>query len=253
DTSFFYQINQHAQAFLKMQLSIENNISVGMIHGQSGMGKTLVSQIILLNLDIEKYQPVLILVSPGMSKTSFLRELCLELSLVKGDDKVSPSSLLRLLHDYIIELNSEGKRLVIIVDEAHFLSSDCLHIVRTISNIELPEKKLTTCVLIGENSLWNRIQRDTYSSLRSRIYQRVELKPLSEESTAEYIKFRMLVAGGSPEVFANNVYPIIHKASKGICRNINKVCYNLLLEAYLNKSKVIDKKFAQLVVDNNDV
>ena len=231
-----------------MLLCIENDVSIGMIHAQSGVGKTMLSQVLLMNIDKEKYETVLVLVYSEMSRASLLKEICAELGIIEYEDKVLASVLLKMLQDYVMELYKNNRKLVLIIDEAHFLKPECLHTLRTISNIEVPEKKLTTLILIAENRLWRRLQRDSYSSIRSRIYQRVEVPPLSLMDTTEYIKFRLLVAGGSPDVFDSSLFLTIFRASKGICRNINRICYNLMLEAYFRKVQHVDSTILQQVL-----
>ncbi len=237
DPCFFFQTKRHEEAFIKMLLCIENDISLGLVYAKSGLGKTMLSQLLLLNMDQNKYKPVLVLSIPKMSRSYMLREICLDLDIIKEDERFYPSELLRKLQQYIMELYEKKQKLVIIFDEAHFFTPECLHTIRTISNIEIPEKKLTTCILIGETSLWSRLQRDTYDAIRSRIYQKVEILPLTPDEVEEYIKFRLLISGGSVDIFDKDMYSKIADESKGICREINKICYNLLLEAYFKKEK----------------
>ena len=138
--------------------------------------------------------------------------------------------LLGLLESTMIDLHRQGKRLVIIVDEAHFLSSEALHVLRTLSNLESPQQKLCTCLLFAEERFLRRLQHPVHSSLATRIYHRISLRPLSEQETAQYLNFRLLVAGGRPELFDDEARGAIYAAAGGICREVNRLAY-LALDA----------------------
>ncbi|MGC3992331.1 MAG: AAA family ATPase [Chthoniobacteraceae bacterium] len=173
--AFFFRTESHASAFCSMMLAADFNTSLGLLTGPSGTGKTLVSQMLLQHFDDKKYQAILVLVTPGMSKTGLLREILAELELALPIGNTRVQDLMKLLSNHVIDLHREGRRLVIVIDECHLLSSDCLHVVRTISNIEIPEQKLTTCLMIGEARLAQRLDHSSYESLRNRIYFRDQL------------------------------------------------------------------------------
>ncbi len=239
--AYFYKTDSHAEALDRMMLAIEHNVSMGMITGPSGTGKTLVTQLLLQQLDPARSQAILVLVSPGLSKTGLLRDILSELNIALPEGMLRTQDLLKLLSNYIIDLHQEGKRLVIIIDECHFLSADCLHFVRTISNIEIPECKLTTSLLFGEEKFAARLEHPTYESLRNRMYLRGELRPMGPEECGQYVKFRLLVAGRMGELFTPEALLAVHTHSGGICRNINKLCMLTLLRGAQKGSPVIDE------------
>jgi type II secretory pathway predicted ATPase ExeA len=174
--AFFYRTDGHAETFRSMMLAVEFRASLGMVTGPSGTGKTLVSQLLLQHFEAPKYRVALVLVTPGLSKTGLLREILSELDLPLPVGIPRVQDLVKQLSNHIIELHEQGQRLVIIVDECHLLSSDCLHVVRTISNIETPQEKLVTCLLFGESRLAERLTHPSYASLANRIYLRSELR-----------------------------------------------------------------------------
>ncbi|MDR1323227.1 MAG: AAA family ATPase, partial [Candidatus Margulisbacteria bacterium] len=241
---YFYKSKEHWDIYQKMKMSVEQNISLAMVCGQSGSGKTLITQLLLMNLDQKKYQTIVVLVSPGMTKSALLKEILLELELGHKLKNASQTyDMIRLLQDYVIGLYQQGKRLVIMIDEAHFLEASSLHILRTISNIELPEMKLVSILLFTEEIFLRRIKHESYNSLRNRMYVQEELLPFDLAELKEYIRFRIRTAGGDPNtLFEPDTYPIIHIATSGLAREINNLCFNALTEAYLNKQKTITNK-----------
>jgi type II secretory pathway predicted ATPase ExeA len=237
---FFFRTDGHAEGFRSMTMAVEFRASLGMVTGPSGTGKTLVSQLLLQHFDSPKYRVVLVLVTPGLSKTGLLREILSELDLALPVGIPRVQDLVKQLSNHIIELHEQGQRLVIIVDECHLLSADCLHIVRTISNIETPTEKLVTCLLFGESRLLQRLDHPSYASLNNRIYLRSELRPLTLAEVAQYIKFRLMTAGRFDELFSESALAAIHEFSGGICRNINKLAMLTLIAAADHRATVVD-------------
>ena len=238
--NFFYRTESHTEAFRSMLQAVEFHASLGLVTGPSGTGKTLVSQLLLDQLDPAKYQVILVLVTPGLTKTGLLREILSELNLALPVGINRVQDLVKLLSNHIIDMHQRGQRLVIIVDECHLLDSDCLHIIRTISNIEIPERKLTTSLLFGEARLAQRLEHPSYESLRNRIYLRTRLQPLRPDETGQYIKFRLLVAGRMADLFTPCALDALHTHSGGICRSLNKLCMLSLIEGAAHQQPVVD-------------
>jgi len=239
--SFFFRTDSHADSFRSMMLAVEFRASLGMTTGPSGTGKTLVSQLLLQHFDDPKYRVVLVLVTPGLSKTGLLREILSELDLALPVGILRVQDLVKQLSNHIIELHEQGQRLVVIVDECHLLSADCLHMIRTLSNIETPQEKLVTCLLFGESRLLQRLNHPSYASLNNRIYLRSELHPLEPAEVTQYIKFRLMTAGRLDELFTEPALAAIHEFSGGICRNINKLAMLCLIESADNRSAKVDE------------
>ena len=240
--AFFYRTEPHAEAFRSMMLAAEFRTSLGLVTGLSGTGKTLVTQMLLQKFDTAKFRPVLILVTPGLSKTGLLREILSELGIALPMGVGQVQELMRLLSNHIMELREEGKRLVMVIDEAHLLSSDCLHLVRTISNIETPEEKLSTCLLFAESRLLQRLKNPAYESLCNRIFLRAELEPLTGDEIEQYVKFRLMTVGRMSDLFTPDGIARLHACSGGIPRTLNKLAMLSLIEGAQRQLGMIDKE-----------
>lgn len=245
--SFFYRTTRHDETYIMMTLAVRNHLSLGLVTGPSGSGKTLISQLVLNNLSTKEVQPVLVLVSPGMSKTALMKEILNELHIpLPQDHFASTQDLLKLLSDYVIELYQQNRKLVIIIDECHFLSSESLHMVRTLTNIEVPARKLVTCLLFGEQRFLKRLNHPAHESLRNRMYMRGELGPLNALECADYVKFRLLKSGRMEDLFERPALEALHECSGGICRNISKLAMLCLLEGSIRRKAMIDEETVRL-------
>ncbi len=231
DTQLFFRTRQHEEALLKIRIGIEERHALILLTGKAGTGKTLVSQLVLRGLDQQRYVPSFVFVFPGMGKGPLLDAILVE----AGIEETIHSTAKRLfrLQEAALYRHSRGERLVIIVDEAHFLKADGLHLLRTLSNLETEREKLVTVVLVSEDSLVKRLKRPSYNSLRSRVTFTISLAPLGLPETEQFIKFRLLKCGGDINLMTRECYEMVHHLTGGIPREINKLLYNGLLEAYV--------------------
>lgn len=244
--TYFFRTQSHAEAVRNMTLAVEFKASLGMVTGPSGTGKTLVTQLLLQTFDDPRYRSALVLVTPGLSKTGLLREILAELNLALPVGINRVQDLMRLLSNHIIELHQQGQRLIILIDETHLLSADCLHVVRTISNIETPQEKLVTCLMFGESRLSQRLQHPSFESLQNRIYLRSTLAPLTVAEATQYVKFRLMTAGRLTESFTPGALAAIHGYAGGICRSINKLAMLCMIEGAARRSPAIDEAIVEV-------
>lgn len=229
---FFFRTEAHEEAFLRMKQCIDDDVSLGLTTSISGTGKTLLTQILLQELDPRRYKPILVLVYPGMSRTALLNEIIQELEIdLPRATRPNIYAMIASIQQEIIRLHRRGVKLVVIIDEVHFLRPDSLHILRTLSNIEVPERKLVTLLLFGEETFLNRMANPTYRSLFSRIFERVVLRPLNRGEVEQYVKFRCLMVGGGPGLFAPETFDAIFEMSGGVPREINRICHTAMTRA----------------------
>jgi len=237
DTDLFFRTRQHEKALVKLRIGIEDRHALLLLTGISGTGKTLVSQVLFRDLDLTRYVPVFVLVYPGMGKGALLDAILDELAVTEKGLYVKDR--LERLHDKALSLYRDGRRLVVIIDEAHFLKADALHILRTLSNLETEEEKLVTVLLVAEENLRRRLRAPSYASLRGRITFSVSLHPLILSETVQYIKYRLLKCGSQAHLLSEEAFAEAHRLSGGNPREINKLLYNGLLEAASGEDTVI--------------
>ncbi|MCK5229294.1 MAG: AAA family ATPase [Desulfobulbaceae bacterium] len=243
DTDLFFRTRQHEEALVKIRLGIQDRHALILISGRSGTGKTLVAQAALRSMDPYDFEPCFVFVHPGMGKGpllgSILRELDVENVARFTNDRVAQ------IQEEALSLFSMGRRLVIVIDEAHFLKSDGLHILRTLSNLETERQKIVTVLLVAEKSLPRRLNAPSYASLRGRITFTVNLRPLSAKETEQYIKYRLLKGGASSNLVSKEACLTAYRLSGGIPREINRLMYNSLIEAMIKDETMISTSIVQ--------
>ncbi len=238
---FFFRTEAHEDAYIKMKRCIEEHVAVGLTTALSGTGKTLLTQILISELDPAKYEVILVLAYPGMTRTGLLREVASELGVGELNPRTPVHVLMSIVQQQVMALHAAGRQLVIIIDECHFLGLDALQVIRTLSNIEVPERKLVTLLLFGEEFFLQKLARPEFASIANRMFVRAHLRPLTREETEQYVKFRCLVSGGRPTIFSPDCYEVIHELSRGIPRDVNRLCHTALFEAARRGKSQVDR------------
>ncbi|UCD56710.1 MAG: AAA family ATPase [Candidatus Hydrogenedentota bacterium] len=248
---FFYRTECHETAFVRMMMCAKQHRAIGLIWGRSGTGKTLLAQMLLTGLGEDEFIPIIILATPGMSKMGLLGCTLEELDISRPPGRENTQASLSRIHSFLMETYSRGRRVVIIVDEAHFLPSEQLHMIRALTNLETPQEKLCTVILLAEETFPRRLRHRRYSSLRGRITMAAYLMPMSRSETEQYIKFRLMVAGSTEEPFDEESYELIHSRSGGVCREVSKLADNCLLEAHLRGESRVTQRIVEHCIQNS--
>ncbi|HNX05389.1 MAG TPA: AAA family ATPase [Opitutales bacterium] len=198
--------------------------------GEVGCGKTTVCRQLLTELDPKKYDTALIL-NPRLTETQLLQAILTELGEKKlGRTRVDMTTRLNKL---LLERNAAGRDVVLIVDESQNLSFDTIEHLRLLSNLETDTQKLLQIILIGQPELKDMLRQDRLRQLRQRVQVFFDMRPLTPEETSSYIRHRISAAGsGGRPTFTDRACSSIHRASRGIPREINKLCDKALLSAF---------------------
>ena len=151
--------------------------------------------------------------------------------------------------------HSRGLRTVLIIDEAHGLSTDVLEEVRLLCNFESDTAKKLQIVLTGQPELRNVLNDPKLRQLKQRIALRCEIKALPNvEETAQYIASRMKLAGAAhTEIFSPGAVDYIFRCSEGIPRNINNICDNALLNGFAASASVVSRAMIEEIAGTFDM
>jgi septal ring-binding cell division protein DamX len=170
--------------------------------------------------------------------------------------KLSPerrSVALRELQEHLISLYGAGRRVVILIDEAHVMPEDTLEQVRLLSNLESNRHKLLQIVLFGQPELDDTLGKPALRQLRDRITHAFRMRPLAAPEVAKYLSFRMRAAGyRGPEVFTPRAVGSIARASGGLTRRINILADKSLLAAYTENTHAITDRHVRAAVADSE-
>ena len=202
----------------------EGNECLAVIIGDVGLGKTLSLRMIIDNLDQEKYKIALV-TNPSISFTQLMQELIGQLTGSQCLEK-RKAVLLERFNKIIFETMDEGKKVVLLIDEANAMPAASLENLRLLTNMQDDQRNLFTMVLAGQMELARRLEHPKRLNLFQRIgtYSRID-KIQSEDLVKAYVEKRIALAGGNGPVFSEDAFPFIWEHSaQGVPRLINKMC-----------------------------
>jgi general secretion pathway protein A len=232
DPRYLFLSERHAEALAHLLYGINEAGGFIQLTGEVGTGKTTIVRSLLGQ--IPKNAEVALILNPRISPAEFLLTICEELRLsVPAADRGSVKELVDILNRHLLAAHAEGRRVIVIVDEAQNLSTDVLEQVRLLTNLETATQKLLQIILIGQPELRDLLLRVELRQLAQRITGRYHLDPLSRVETAGYVRHRMRVAGATADVFTNGALSEAHRLAGGIPRVINVLCDRALLGAYV--------------------
>jgi general secretion pathway protein A len=239
DPRYLYLSERHAEALAHLLYGINESGGFIQLTGEVGTGKTTVVRTLLSR--VPHHADVAVILNPRVTPVEFLLTICEELGLgIAEADRDSVKQMVDALNRRLLSGHAEGRRIIVLVDEAQNLSIDVLEQVRLLTNLETPTQKLLQIILIGQPELRELLDRTDLRQLAQRITGRYHLKPLSREETKGYVRHRLRVAGATGDIFTPAALVELHRLSQGIPRVINVACDRALLGAYTQEIRKIN-------------
>src|ERR1700740_3743235 len=223
DPLYLYLSERHAEALAHLLYGINEAGGVVQLTGEVGTGKTTIVRSLLAQAP--KNAEIALILNPRMTPPEFLLTICEELGVgVPDGSSGSLKDLVDILGGYLLRAHGEGKRVVLVVDEAQNLSPEVLEQVRLLTNLETNTQKLLQIILIGQPELRELLGRVEARQLAQRITGRYHLNPLSREETVAYVRHRLRVAGATTDLLSPPALNEVFRLSHGVPRVINIVC-----------------------------
>lgn len=245
DARFYFDSDQHSQALVRLMYVVNSNKGLAVLVGGVGTGKTTLARRMLDTLDESKYESsMLVMVHSSINPEWILTRIAMQLGV--QDPAADRLTVLKQLYERLLEIESEGRRAVILIDEAQMLQSrELMEEFRGLLNLEIPGKKLLNIIFFGLAEIEDCLRLD--EPLAQRVALKYHLKSLSIEITTSYIQYRLNVAGGKVDLFDTAAIDAIHRFAGGVPRLINTICDNCLFESFMLKVDKIDAKIVHSV------
>ena len=230
DTSYFYNYGAYQEALNVLLVALRSGEGFIKISGEVGTGKTLLCRKVLNTLGdgfVAAYLP-----NPCLTPAGLRMALADELS-VNYARNMGQHRILKLINDRLIELNAQGKQVVLLLDEAQALPDDSMEALRLLTNLETEKSKLLQVALFGQPELDERLAENKLRQLRQRITFSYDLNSIDRVGIDGYLGHRLLVAGynGRP-LFCVDAMEALHRDSGGVPRLINILAHKALMVAY---------------------
>jgi general secretion pathway protein A len=237
DPAFFYGSRGHKRAFAYLQYGVHQSEGFIIITGEVGAGKTTLVRSLLEQIDPNRLVAAQ-LVTTQLDAEDLLRAVAMAFGFsTKAMDK---AQLLAELEAFLVSLVPQGKRALLIVDEAQNLSGRALEELRMLSNFQLGNQGLLQSFLVGQPELRQLMQGSQFQQLRQRVTASYHLGPMDRAETQAYVEHRLRHVGWNQDPrFEPGAFDAIYTFSAGIPRRINTLCNRLLLAAALSEEHVI--------------
>ena len=250
DPRFIYFTPSHTEVMANLHYGIESGKGLVVVTGEVGTGKTTILRWMMQRLD----RTVLVgyIFNPRLTVPEFYQHVARLFDVQEWENK---SELLFALGKTLEARHARGLRTVLIIDEAHGLSTSVLEEIRLLSNFESDAAKQLQIVLTGQPELRDVLNNPDLRQLKQRVALRCEIKPLPNiEETERYVKARLLVAGAArTDIFSPGAIDYIFRCAAGIPRQINNLCDNALLAGYAAELHTIPRACIEEVADTFDM
>ena len=244
EARFYFPGPSQQGALLKLRYVIESRRGCAILAGESGLGKTLVTQLLLKQLD-QASQPRIHLVFPYMPAEQLLAYLANQLTghNAGGGATNTPATTdhsLRRIETALLDHARAGRHAVIVIDEAHLLrETRALETIRLLLNFEHLSQPLATFLLVGQTGLMIDVER--LPQLDERLAVKCLLQRLTLEETFSYIQHRLAAAGRGRPIFDDSAVETIYQLASGIPRRINRLCDLALLVGFGEELRTISR------------
>jgi general secretion pathway protein A len=252
DPRFIYFTPSHTEAMANLHYGIESGKGLIVVTGEVGTGKTTILRWMMQRLD----RTVLVgyIFNPRMSVDEFYQHVASP-RLLDVQAWRNKSELMIALGETLEDRHSRGLRTVLIVDEAHGLSTAVLEEIRLLSNFESDTAKQLQIILTGQPELRGVLNQPELRQLKQRVALRCEIRPLPNvEETERYVTSRLLVAGAErTDIFSESAVDFLFRCSNGIPRLVNNLCDNALLAGFASGAETVGRSIIEEVAETFDL
>ena len=249
-TVFFFSGANRGEILDALIYSLSEAEGIVKVSGEVGSGKTMLCRMLLERLP--EHVETIYLANPSLSREEMLYAIADALGLSIDGKRVG--IVMHSIQNKLEEKAREGKRVVVLVDEAHAMPLDTLEELRLLYNLQVGNDKLLQIILFGQPELNAKLDQPNMRQLKDRIVHHFHMQPLSRNALESYLMFRMRAAGyHGPDIFSPNAIKLIADASNGLMRRINILADKSLLSAFVEDTHNIGVRHVQAAMRDSEL
>ena len=239
DPRFFFSSRGHRRAMAYLVYGVHQGEGFLVITGEIGAGKTTLARTLARQLESQNVVLAQV-VSTHLGADDMVRMVAASFGLPNEDSK---AVLLNKLEQFLLRCHKQGKRALLMVDEAQNLPAQSVEELRMLSNFVCDEKPLLQSFMLGQPEFRKTLQSPALEQLRQRVIASCHLGPMDSADTEAYILHRLNTVGwrGDPSL-SKEAFEGIHQYTGGIPRKINVRCDRLLLMGYMDEKHALTGK-----------
>ena len=249
DPRFFFSSRGHRRAMAYLMYGVQQGEGFIVITGEIGAGKTMLANTLVRELAPRNFVLVQV-VSTHLKADDMVRMVAASFGLPQDNSK---AVLLNSVEQFLLACHRQGKRVLLLVDEAQNLPATSVEELRMLSNYEFAAKPLLQIFLLGQPEFRRTLQSPKMEQLSQRVIASCHLGPMDAAEVEAYILHRLKTVGwhGDPSL-SEDAFAIIHQYTGGLPRKINVLCDRLLLMARLDEKHAITGKEVGEVIDERN-
>lgn len=238
DPEFLYWSKGHEMALTMLRYGLMTRAPITVISGEIGAGKTTLIRHLLNEMPDDLTVGLVSNIQEGRGELLQWVLMALDQPVEADEPYVT---LFRRFQDFVVDAYANGRRVLLLIDEAQNLGEKMLEELRMLSNINAEKDDLLQLILVGQPQLRELINRPALVQFAQRITADYALNGLTADETVDYIQRRLEIAGATTEIFTPRTCQLVHKATGGIPRLINSLCDMCLVYGFSDNRKVIDQ------------
>ena len=243
DPRFLYMSEQHKEALAHLVYGLNSEGGCILFTGEVGAGKTTICRCLIDQ--IPEDSKVALVLNPKVSAIELLATICDEFRIDYSANDSSVKTLVDAINRFLLDEYANGRKTVVILEEAQNLEASVLEQLRLLTNLETNHRKLMQIVMLGQPELLDILDRDDMRQLSQRVTARFHLNPLGFDEVDAYITHRLSIAGTHKPLFNKKAVRRVYQLSHGVPRLINVICDRSLLGAYVQNRNSVDKQIVE--------
>ncbi|MBJ6372515.1 ExeA family protein [Sedimentitalea arenosa] len=248
DPEFLFWSPQHRRAYSVLEFGVLSRAPITLLTGEIGTGKTTLLHNLLSQLEDDV---IVGLVSNAQGNRGELLQWVLNALDVPFETDATYVQNFQRLQDFLIDQYAQGKRVVLVFDEAQNISREGLEELRMLTNINSNKDELVQLILVGQPELRDMVRHPSMNQLAQRVSASFHLNRMTPDLTMKYIEHRLKAAGGSGKEFTPDACLLVHDITGGVPRLINQLCDFALLYSWTEETgRTVTSCMVQSVVDD---
>ena len=248
-TEFFFSGANRGATLDALIYAIRAGDGLVKVTGEVGAGKTMLCRVLIERLP-ESVETIYLAI-PSLTRDEILQAIAADLKLKTKTLKTA--GVLEKIQEHLIKLHSQGRQVVVLIDEAHAMPLETLEELRLLSNLETNRDKLLQIVLFGQPELDQHLAKPHMRQVKERITHSFFLRPMPKKDIGDYLNFRLRAAGyHGPDVFTERCIAMITTVSEGLTRRINILADKTLLAAYADGTNTVEPRHVTAAIEDSD-
>lgn len=246
DPEFLFWSDGARGAYTMLKYGLQTRSPITLVTGEIGAGKTVLLQHFIEEIEDDDTLSIALVTNTRPNTREILQWLLPELTKTDISDE---AKFLRV-QEFLVQEYNEGRRVLLVIDEAQNLSLEALEELRMLTNINLGKEEVLQLFLIGQPELRDHVRRPELVQFAQRVAANYHVPYLKVDAVLKYIAHRLRVAGGTPGIFSKQAAELVHEATGGVPRLINQLCDMSLTYAVAQGDKMVKRATVQAVIDD---